>query len=200
MGKCLPADLSPMCDPSSRKEISAAPMTPVPVHAGAHSPGSARPVKNPLVVLRPRHQSHTLLVSLSVQARRQEFESHAKYLNHLRGKYTLQLEGDCTSLSLQQAVHCLFRPTISSTLDAHEGPHEPSQGSTTVWTPHTGRSTEVGSHQTQGRLALPPPRGLTGSPCSTSAIWMSTAWPSCRSSSTSQLPELTFQQFGRTPS
>ena len=116
----ITAALSPMlCDPLSRREISAALMTPSTLPLSCRTETSrgsfARkrkttggPSWSPPTA--PPIPSATLLVS-SAQARQQEVQSPTKHLNRLWGKNPLQLEGDCTSL--QQAVHCLFRPTRS---------------------------------------------------------------------------------------
>ena len=144
-------------------------------HLAAHSPGSARPEEDSLGVLWPRHQSQVLLVS-SAQAKWQQVESLSKHLNGLRGKNPLQLEGDCASL--QQAVHCLFRPTQSGTQKAHERspqppPFEPLIQAIKRVRLHSGHK-EGGLFQRQ-----------VASPCPTLAILVSTAWPSRRSSPTS---------------
>ena len=109
---------------------------------------------------------------------------------HLWGKNPLQLEGDYTSL--QQAVYCLFCPAWLGT--------QKLMMDLTATIGYILLQTVRRKRRRSGRPALPPPRRLTGLVCSPSAILMSSSWPSWRSSSTSQLPELTYRQFGRTPS
>ena len=85
--------------------------------------GSAKAVTIPAGILRPRYQSQALLVP-PAQAGWQEVESPTQYFNRLRRKNPLQPEGDCTSL--QETVHCLFRPTRSGHQKALEEPPPPT--------------------------------------------------------------------------
>ena len=161
------AALSPMLwDPSSLREISAALMTPWPCHQAAgpghpaaHLPGSPRPVEDPLGVLR-QVPSATGLCSPSYVARGRVAHQISQSPSR---KNPLQLESDCATL--EQAVHCLSCPTRSSTQKAHEG--LPLCG---PFMQAIGRERRRSSQR-----ALPPLRGLTGSPRSTSVILVSTA-------------------------
>ena len=92
-----------LCDSSSRREISAALMTPStlhqaagPGHPAAHPTGSARTVEIPAGILQQRYQFQALLVP-TAQAGRQEVESPTEYFNRLQWKKPLQPEGDHTS-------------------------------------------------------------------------------------------------------
>ena len=108
------------------------------------------PVEVPAGILRPCYQSQVLLVP-PAQAGWQEIESPTKYLNRIRWKNPFQPEGNCTSH--QQAVNCLFCQHNRALRRL----------------PHTGRSMREASQRPLGRRALPPPRSLMGSLCSTSA-------------------------------
>ena len=85
-----------------------------PWHLAAHSPGSARPLEDPLGVLRLRHQSRALLVS-SAQARLQEVETYTK-TSQSPTPARMRLHTPSTGL---------FRPTQSGTQEADEGPPQP---------------------------------------------------------------------------
>ena len=108
-----------------------------PGHRAAHSPGNARPVKDPPGIFRARHQPPALLDS-PAQAGRQTVEPPTKHFNRIEGK-----PHSC-SKEIERAFNRQFT-ACSVPQDWTLGSVTREIHTTIAWIPHTGRSTREAS-------------------------------------------------------